>query len=441
VFSVAQLIFISTLHNKLLLALKICYNLIVMIENALKLALFIVLLLLSAFFSASETAIFSLGILEKENLRRKAGSRLKFFLDLINTKPEHVLITILTGNMIVNVFATAIFDTMFFSENRNITSVLISISIMTGILLITGEMTPKNIAVRSPLAITRFITLPLLLVYGFLTPLRIGLNKLREIFLIKVTQKGVDKNIISTTIKIGLKEGIINQLEYSLFESYFSFNRIIAADIMIPRTEIISVDINSGLKQIIHDIRCMRKKLKSSYVLVFAENVDNPLGYIEVKDLLPFQFSKIEETPLRSIIKPLHSIPESKKLDQLMKEMKDLNCGMALVVDEYGGTAGIITFQNLIESFLSFFYTLERDLIEEIARGKYSVPGTLELKTLNEALSLHIDSASRTVAGLVMEHLGEIPQEGSTVDLAEAKFTVVKTLKNRIKRILIEVNR
>ncbi len=410
-------------------------------ESFIQLAIFIVLLLLSAFFSGSETAIFSLNLIEKENLKRKAGSKLKSFLNLIVTKPDHVLITILTGNMIVNVFATMLFGTLFFQEERDTVSTLISISIMTGILLVIGEMTPKNIAVRSSLSFTRFIAVPLYIMYVLITPLRFALNKIRELFLIKLKQAGPDKKIISTTIKIGLKAGIINQFEYSLFESYLDLNTMNAAEIMIPRTEILGVDITTNIKKLIRDLRKKKYKTDGSQILIYSKNIDHPAGYIEIKDLLPFLFSRSAKPNLKQIIKPLHSIPESKKLNLLMKELKDLNCGMALVVDEYGGTAGLITFQTLIESILSYFFTTDRESVLETSKGKYTVPGTLELKTLKEVLSVQIDSTSRTVAGLLIEYLGEIPQEGSSITLEHTRFTVVKTLKNRIKKILVEVNK
>ncbi|MBN1798987.1 MAG: HlyC/CorC family transporter [Spirochaetales bacterium] len=408
-------------------------------ESFIQLAIFIALLFLSAFFSGSETAIFSLNLLEKENLKRKAGSKLKSFLNLIITKPDHVLITILTGNMIVNVFAAMLFDTMFAQAQRDIVSTLISISLMTGILLVIGEMTPKNIAVRRSLSFTRLIYMPLYVIHGLITPLRFVLNKIRELFLIRVKQAGPDKRIINTTIKIGLKEGIINQFEYSLFESYLDLNTMNAADIMIPRTEIMGVDITTDIKKLIRDLRKQKIRANGSQILIYSKNIDHPVGYIEIKDLLPFLLTKNARSKLKQVLKPLHSIPESKKLNLLMKEMKDLDCGMALVVDEYGGTAGLITFQTLIENILSYFYIAERESVEEIEKGKYTVPGTLELKTLNDVLSLQIDSPSRTVSGLLIENLGEIPKEGSTLTLEHVRFTVVKTLKNRIKKILIEV--
>ncbi len=408
-------------------------------ESLIQLIILIVLLFLSAFFSGSETAIFSLSPLEKDKLKRKKGPGVRRFLELLSGRPDDILITVLIGNMIVNVFASALFDTVFFDHEKSAASTVLSISIMTLILLIVGEMTPKNMAVRSPLAFTRFSASPLFVIHKAVGPLRVVLNLIRKVFIRNIPETQPDSEMITATIKIGLHEGIINQLEYSLFESYFDFNVIAAGDVMIPRTDIKGVDITTNARKLIRDIRAHKKQTHHSYILVFRDNVDQPEGYIELKDLLFFQFHGKGEQMLEKAVKPLHSVPESKKLNSLLREMKNLNCGMSLVVDEYGGTAGIITFQHLVENFLSYFYTTEKGAVEKTGDNTYEVPGTLELRSLNEALSLNIISHSRTVAGLLIEQLGEIPPEGSSLRIDGLTFTVLKRLKNRIQLIGIKV--
>jgi putative hemolysin len=408
-------------------------------ESLIQLIVLIVLLLFSAFFSGSETAIFTLTPLEKEKLRRRKGCGMHSFLDLLKTRPDDILITVLIGNMVVNMFASALFDIVFFSHDKKAGSTILSIGIITIVLLIVGEMTPKNLAVRGPLGFTRFSAAPLYIIHKAVTPLRVVLNLIRRVFITGPAASIPTGEMMSATIKIGLHEGIINQLEYSLFESYFDFNVITAGEVMIPRTDVKGVDTATEMRRLVRDIRLRKKRTHDSYLLVFKENIDQPEGYLELKDLLFYQFRHGRQENLSGVIKPLHSVPESKKLNTLMREMKSLNCGMSLVVDEYGGTAGIITFQHLAENFLSYFYTSEKEAIEEVGKNRYNVPGTLEVKTLNDALSLDIRSQSRTIAGLLIEHLGDIPQEGSTLRLGETTFTVLKRLKNRIQLIQVEV--
>jgi len=407
-------------------------------ESLIKIILLTILLIFSAFFSGAETAIFSLTILDREKLKTKSGARIKRFLNLIIKNPDSILITILTGNMIVNVFAIAIYDSLF-PVKESIISALIPIISMTALLLIIGEMTPKNFAVRSSLSFTRIAALPLYAIHFILSPLRFVLNSIRKALSVKIKKNAAEDDMLNSTITIGYKEGIINQLEFSLFESFFDFNNMTAADVMLPRTEIYGVDISTDINKLIRDINNSGKEAKHSLILVYKGDIDNPLGYIDIKDLLPYKLGMANSQNLSQILRSLHSIPESKKLNQLMKEMKDKNHGMAIVVDEYGGTSGVITFQNMIKSILSYFYTSGEDSIEQIEQGIFHIPGSLEIKILNEFLNLNIIAESRTVAGMIIENMGEIPQEGRAVKIMGVVFTVLNMFKNRIIKVKAEI--
>ena len=139
-----------------------------------------------------------------------------------------------------------------------------------------------------------------------------------------------------------------------------------------------------------------------------------------------------EQVCFKNLIKPFYSIPDSKNLSDLMRELREQNIEVALVIDEYGGTAGIVTFQNIITDLLDYFYTSERDAIREISPGRYSLPGTIETGTLQDIFNVQFLTDSRTVSGMIMEYLGEIPASGATIKISGIHFTVIKAGKTKI---------
>jgi putative hemolysin len=411
------------------------------VTTVVKLALFILCLLFSAFFSGSETAVFSLTNLEREKLRRKSGGPIKRFLSLLPSKSDDLLVTILTGNMIVNMFATALFENMlpevvsFASETA---AFLVPIISMTLILLIAGEMLPKSIAVRNPSSTVRVVGVPLSFVYRLLSPLRAALVAVKRLLTITPRTRPDDREMIRAAIRIGLREGIIDQLDYNLFDSFFNFNRMTAEDVMLPRIEISGVDVDTPIPEILSHCEQMSRDAAHSLLLVYRETIDHPVGYVEIKDLVPFRFN-VARKSLAEIIRPCHAVPATKKLNELLRELKALNISMALAVDEYGGTAGLVTFHRLIEYILSSFYASQGEAIRALGRNTYAVPGSLDLKTLQETLPLPVESEARTAAGLFIERLGEIPEEGARLRIGNVVLTVTKMQKNRILSLKAEV--
>ncbi|MBN1523483.1 MAG: HlyC/CorC family transporter [Spirochaetales bacterium] len=412
------------------------------VDSIITLAVFSLLIIFSAFFSSSETAIFSLSMFEREQLKKTVRKKIRLLFQLMASKSDELLITILTGNMIVNIFATAIYENYvqdkFNFENEMLTFLFPIVS-MTGILLLFGELMPKNIAVRNSLFFVRLNALPLLGAHFLLAPLRIVLSGIRWLFTIKIHETSQDRDIIDATLKIGHKEGIINQLELSLFESFFEFNILTAEEVMIPRTEIKGVDTGTMVSDILFDFEQSHLGTMHSLLLVYRENIDHPLGYVEIKDLVSFKFGLNDDAPVDTLLNELHQIPESKKLNQLMQEMKELEAGMAVVVDEYGGTAGVITFKHLVETILSNLYSSEQNLIREIGPNVLSMPGKVDVRLLEDVMGIEFETESRTVGGMVIEQLGEIPMEGMTTTIKNIEFTVVKMQRNSIGTLRVEV--
>jgi CBS domain containing-hemolysin-like protein len=235
-----------------------------------------------------------------------------------------------------------------------------------------------------------------------------------------------------------LKEGIIDRLDYSLFDSFFNFNRMTAEDVMLPRVEISGVDVDTPIEEILNHCERMSRDAAHSLLLVYHETIDHPLGYVEIKDLVPFRF-KVSRKTLAELIRPCHAVPASKKLNELLRELKGKNISMALAVDEYGGTAGLVTFQRLIECILSSFFASQGDSIRSLDRNTYVFPGSIDIKALAESIPLPAKSEVRTAAGLIMEQLGEIPEEGTRIKIGSVVFTVMKMQKNKILTLKAKV--
>jgi putative hemolysin len=409
--------------------------------------LLVLFLILSAFFSGTETAFFSLNSLEREKLKGTKGRWGKKIIELFFSSPDRILITILTGNMIVNIFATDVFalslSQAIVRRFPCIESDLFSIVVMTLIILLFGEMTPKNIAVRHPLAFAHFSLVPLSLFYRFFIPLTVIFNLIRSKVLVCVPTKNLKdetkkKALIGFAMKVGFQGGLIKKYELDLLESYLDFIDKTAIDVMIPRTEIHGVDISTGIEGVLSLISYGAAKPAGSFLYVYSNDFDHPVGYIEIKDLLPYRYhvKNVKKSGLlKTLVRPFYTIPGSKNLGELTRELRHANSTVALVVDEFGGTAGIVTFQTIVQDILDYFYSSEKDSIVHIGDNRYSIPGSIEIETLEDFFGVSFPSESRTVSGMIINILGEIPEQGVSIQVSAIHFTVRKAGKNRIVRL------
>ena len=405
-------------------------------DSIIQLIILSILLLLSAFFSGSETAFFSLTGLERDSLRKKSSSYLLRILESLFSTQNQMLITILTGNMLVNIFTASIGESLgrdIFSGK----SELFSIIIITLILLLVGEMTPKNIAIRHSRGFVRLSAPALFYLHRFLTPLRLLLNGVTYVLLRLFPSKFEDipdrkEATILNVVHFGINQQKIDRSEYHLFKSYFSFKEKSAVDIMIPRNNIEGISSSIETEEVLRGIENNKVLRIGSYIMVYQEDIDHPDGFLEIKDLLKVKFLSSSIPPLKSLIRSFHIVPHTKDLTELMTEMRETGTEVALLVDEYGGTAGIITFQILIEELLRFFYPGREGKITETGEGWYSVPGSLPIEILEELFNIDIETESHTIAGIVLEALGEIPSPGTELTFSGLKIKINKASNRKI---------
>jgi len=401
------------------------------------------LLLLSAYFSSSEAAVFSLSNLEQDSLKRRSGTRLAAVLERIFSSPDDILITILTGNMFVNVFASTlaqlIGERIFPFETD-----LLSIISMTVLLLIVGEMAPKNIAVRHAQSFSRFTAVPLHYLAVLLTPLRWFFNLFNRLVNVLIPHRDSawanEHSIIRSAVQIGYKEGILDGSELDLVESFCDFREMQAEQVMTPRTEIFGVEVSRRISDLIRDCESMADSHGAVLLPAYDQDLDHLVGYIACRDLVPYKLNLKPDARLSQILKNALSVPATKNCAELLVEMRESNTEMAVVIDEYGGTAGIATFKDLIEQLLGYFYPSGDMKAVELAEGNFRVAGNMKIDELSELLGEEIISESRTVAGLITDTLGEIPAVGTRLVINGVEFTVNRIGKTRILEIEVRIS-
>jgi putative hemolysin len=408
----------------------------------------ILFLAFSFFFSGTEAAFFSMNNLEREKFRDRAtGKRKAFILDVL-ASPDRFLVTILTGNMIVNIFATDLFasalSVSIAERIRLVDPEVFSVAVMTTLIFVFGEMTPKNIAVRHPLAFSCAATGPIAAISLVLSPITTPLNTLRTRAMAlfpAYTFRSEEKKetLVRFAVQIGLRKGILNRYEARLFDSYFDFRNKDVSDVMVPRTDIHGVDISVNIGELLDIIEADERALLDSYVIAYKKDLDHPRGYINAKDILPFKYGMKDPVPLARLVNPFHVVPETKLVNTLVKELRENKREVALIIDEYGGTSGFLTFKTMVREILEYFYAEDNDLIEEIAPGRYLIPGNMETEEVAKYFGVEIGTDVRTISGAIIERFDEIPQEGSSVTISGIEFHVKKVDRTRIS--LVEARR
>ncbi|MCM8809793.1 MAG: hemolysin family protein [Candidatus Omnitrophica bacterium] len=406
--------------------------------------IFLFLIALSSFFSASETAFISLGkhhyqkILE---IDKKKGERLSFWFE----NPEKVLVTTLVGNNFVNILASVFAATISYQYLGKVIPAIIA-GIMTFIILIFGEIIPKSIAKRYPEKIALFAAYPLKIFIIIFSPFVKTFLFFSNIFLMVFRQK-IDTIIPTLTeedvkamISAGEKEGVIEKEEKDMIHSIFELGDKMVKEIMTPRVNIVGVEENTSLEDV-------RKKISlSGYsrMPVYKENIDKIIGIVYIKDIIAKQTENSwEKLKAKDIIRNVYFVPETKKVIELLRELQMLKLQMAIVIDEYGGTSGLVTMEDLIEEIVGEisdeFKKDEKEYLK-INVDKYLIKGTMEIEKVEELLGIEIPEEIdvETIAGFVLANLRKFPKKGESFEYSDYKFTVQDADEKIIKWVKVE---
>jgi len=408
----------------------------------------ILLLAFSAFFSGSETALFSLSKVDIEKVLKINKNRGKVIKILLQ-KPRQLLITILTGNLLVNIAASSI-ATSFVIHLYNklhygtLTGWLSSVAaVMSIIILIFGEITPKLMAINYSTGFALFSANKVLVCYKILKPI-VALLSFITSKLIKLFYSSVDTETPFVTreelvayLKVGHEKGIIEEDEKEMIDGIFKFSNTLVKEIMVPRPDMELLPITAKISEAIE----LFKETQFSRFPVYERTKDEIVGILYIKDILPY-VSKNENKEIKPLLREPYFVPLNKKIDSLFYEFQKKKYHIAIVIDEYGGTEGLVTVEDILEEIVGEImdeYDVEEEDIVVKEDGSYLVDAIVSIKELNEKLDLGIeDEGFETVGGFAYHMLGHIPVKGEEFKFNGYVFTIEKIDGRRIEKISIK---
>ena len=403
-----------------------------------------ILIILSGTFSGIETAIFSLSDIKVRNLV-KQGKKGAKTLKKLKENPHKLLITILVGNNLVNVGASAL-ATVTVAKFLGPSSVGMSLGIATGlmtfILLVFGEITPKAFAHQNAEKISLFFAKPINIMMKLQSP---GIWILEKItgFIIRMMGGEPQKGIITvdelrTTISVGAEEGIIKKDEEEMIHNVFNFGSTSVKEIMIPRTEMFCLKADTKIKDVLEII----PESRYTRIPVYKDYPDNIIGILYVKDIIK-HIGKKDETYIEKILRPPFIVPETKNLNLLLKEFREKRTHLAIVVDESGGVSGLVTLEDILEEIVGEIYDetdAKETFIKPTKDKSFEVEGKTEIDEINKILKLDLhEEHFNTIAGYILHKLGRIPKKGEKFRLDNMDIIILEADDQKINRLEIKL--
>ena len=404
----------------------------------------IILLVFSGLISGSEVALFSLSKSQIQN--KKKSSYIEIVKKLL-LNPDKLLATILVANNFVNIAVVILFThiggDLFDGVTSAVLKFTLEIVLATFLILLFGEILPKIYASRNNLAFSKLVAYPLLLLNIIFTPISIPMQKLSNFIKDKLSLKksNIDINQLSYALEL-TKPGETTKQEHKILKGILSFGNTETSEVMKPRIDIHSFNNILSYDQILKNI------VKHSYsrIPVYKDDLDNIIGILYVKDLLPFLDKK--EFDWLSILRKPFFIPENKKLDDLMQEIKEKKIHLAIVVDEYGGTSGIISLEDIIEEIvgdISDEFDDDSLLFSKLDNSNYIFEGKTSMKDFYKILNIEstifdrLKGDSETLAGFILEISQSFPKINSKVVFENYSFTIESVDKKRIKQVKVTI--
>ena len=395
---------------------------------------FIFLIVLSAFFSGTETAYFNL-----KTHRDDVPSKLKDLLD----NPRRLLVSILTGNTIVNVgigSLAAIITYRISPDNQNL--MLLQVIIVSIVLIIFGEILPKTIAMRSSSQFANIVYYPLRVFMILLHPVTLILNGINKFVLklIPKEEKSFDtEEELEILAELGEEKGSLDEEESDMIRSIIKFDDKTVREIMTPRVDILSLPSDAS----IDDAMDLIAKKQFSKIPLYKDNIDEITGIIYAKDLVPYLIGSRPNVKLQSISRNVYFVPEQKPIDDLLNDFKEKKISLAIVVDEWGGTSGMVTLEDIVEEVMGEIrdpYDLEKSPVSQINDENFIVDGKISIYDLEEeieGMSFPEDRDYDTLGGLILDNLEDIPKQGQSVIHDEWMIKVLDLDGNRITKVQI----
>ncbi len=407
-------------------------------ENWLNLIIIFILLLLSAFFSSSETSLFALDEMKIKKIRSRTDKkRIKKLL----SNNALLLITILACNTAVNTAAAALLE-----RQLSIGNIVYSTIAVTVILLFIGEITPKTAAIMRVVPVSVFNSRLLYPLYIFLSPVSRVVNSFTG-FIINILKSArpvhsdmEDSERLSAILSIVAREDIFNPEEKRLIENIVHFTEREVWNIMTPRTRVFSVERNMPIREVIR----LAKRMKMSKIPVYERTDDNLTGVIYLKDIFHYSIypEKTENKKAADIMEEIYFIPETKKLSEMLDDFKRKKIRIAAVVDEYGSATGIVTIADvlgeIVGELMDESFTVDKKIII-LSKDRYLVSGDLSLADFNEYFHASLKSVDyETLAGFIIESAGDIPETGYVFENDDYIISVREKSEKQIELFMVE---
>ena len=402
---------------------------------------FIILIVLSAFFSSLETALFHLKSHQKVN---------KTVRKLLNN-PKKLLASLLTGNTIVNISLGSLaayytLNNFPDSEYSQSSLLLLEVFIVTVILLIFGEILPKTFAIVKSDKLANLLARILDIVIKLIYPITFVFLQMTK-FIIKVLPLKKEEIFdseeeLKMLAEIGEEEGTLKQTESDMIQSVFEFKNKLIKEILTPRVDVVALNSTDSLDSAMD----MIIEKKYSKIPIYKESIDNIRGILYAKDIIPYLIGSRPQIDILKLAREPYFVPETKPIDELLEEFKQKKTNIAVVVDEWGGTSGIITLEDVVEEVMGElsdpFDNEEYEVIKQ-KDGSIIVDGSIKIYDLEENLEIDFpdDREYDTLAGLILDLTGDIPKKGQVVTFEKYSFKVIKLDSNRIDKIEINQNK
>jgi len=404
----------------------------------IRLLLIGVLLVVAAFLSGSEAALFSLNTIQIERLREKHGVVGRIIATLLQ-RPTSLLTTFLVGNTLVHVgFAITVTSAalLIYGEGGE----YIAIAVATVLLLLFGAVTPKSLAVHYPDCFALWVAWPIRIFAYLVIPLRWLLRKLIDMAMgVRVTRPmaSMPEDEFKSFDAIRDGEAIIDRGERELIQRVFEFGDQRVSQIMTPRTDIFALEVTEPLAAVLPKI----KEARFSRVPVYEGTIDRIIGVLYAKDLLPYSRHPELEIRLRDMLHPVYFVPESKRIDELLREFQRNKVHMAVVVDEYGGVSGLVTMEDALEELVGEIvdeFDTEEVLYRQVDAQTCLVAARLPLDEFNERMGVQIPKDNLdTIGGYVFHLFGKLPKRGESITAHGLTFTIEHIKGTRLLEIRV----
>ena len=407
-------------------------------SDAIQFGILLILFFMSAFFSSAETALTTVNKIRMRSLADEGNKKAEIVLDTIENHKPKMLSAILIGNNIVNLYAASLTTTIAYRFGGGMVS--LATGILTLAILVFGEITPKNLATlqseKMSLSYIRIIRA----LMAVLTPVIYIINSFARgiLFLMRIDPNAANdimtEDELRTIVDVSHEDGVIESEEKEMIYNVFDLGDAKAKDVMVPRVNVTFANVDCTFQELIN----IFKEDKYTRLPVYEDTTDNVIGTINMKDLL--LFANRENFHVRDILREAYFTYEYKSISELLVEMRHASYNIAIVLDEYGETAGLITLEDILEEIVGEIHDEydenEEEFIKKVDEREYIVEGSLSLDDINDRLDLELESEDYdSIGGLIIGQLDRLPEEGESVVCDGIRLVVDRLDKNRIDRV------